>query len=62
MLPDALGLCFGFVLGFSFGWGLLALYAGSTAGSWPLLDLILGLTCAWGFASHAATGLAWSWA
>ena len=42
------------------------LYAGSTAGSWPLLDLTLGLTCAWGLASHEATAsdwnLAWAWA
>ena len=32
------------------------------AGSWPLLDLNWGLTCAWGLASHEATALAWSWA
>ena len=42
------------------------LCAGSTAGSWPLLDLTLGLTCAWGLASHKATALdlilAWAWA
>ena len=66
MLPNTLGLSFGFGLGFGFGWGPLALYAGSTAGSWPLLDLTLGLTCAWGLASHEATALdlnlAWAWA
>ena len=62
--------CFGFVLrlwlGLQLWLGALALYAGSTAGSWPLLDLTLGLTCAWGLASHEATALdlnlAWAWA
>ena len=62
MLPGALGLCFGFGLGFNFGWGLLALYAGSAAGSWHLPALNLGLACAWGLASHEATALAWNWA
>ena len=58
--------CFGFVLRLWLGLQLwlwaLALYAGSVAGSWPLLDLNLGLACAWGMASHEATALAWSWA
>ena len=61
MLPDALGLCLGFGLGFSFGLGFFALYAASVVGSWPLLDLNLGLICAWGLALHEATALAWSW-
>ena len=56
--------CFGFVLRLWLGLQLsleaLALYAGSTVGSWPLLDLNLGSACAWGLASHEANALAWS--